>query len=62
MPKFKIQLPCKISELESYIRAYCEMGDYYDKAVVNVVAEKNPYSFQDFYKLEIVCPEKENAQ
>lgn len=62
MPKLKIQLPCKASELESKIRAYCEMGGHYDEAIVDVVVVKIAYSYQNFYQLGIFCPEKENAQ
>lgn len=60
--KLKIQLPCCVSVLESKIRAYREMGGNYDKAVVDIVVVKNPFSHQDFYQLGIFCPEKENAQ
>lgn len=60
--KLKIQLPCKVSVLESKIRAYCEMGGHYDEAVVDIVVVKNPFSYQEFYQLEIFCPKKENAQ
>lgn len=61
VPKLKIQLPCKVSVLESKIRAFCEMGGHYDEAVVDVVVVKNPFSYQDFHQLGTFCPEKENA-
>ena len=62
MPKLMINLPCKVSDLESKIRSFCEVNGCHDKAVVNVVVEKNPFSYQDFYRLEVSCPEKDGAK
>lgn len=62
MPKLKIQLPCKISVLESKIRVYCEQNGCFDTAVATVNILRTIESYDGVLYLEIYIPEKENAQ
>lgn len=62
MPKLVIELPCKVSTLESKIRAYCEQNGSFDTAVVTVKILRTIESYDGIPRLEIFCPEKENAQ
>ena len=62
MPKLKIQLPCKVSVLESKIRAYCEQNGCFDTAVATVNTVQTVESYDRITHLEIYIPKKENAQ
>lgn len=62
MPKLKIQLPCKVSELESKIRAYCEQNGCFDTAVAIVNTFQTVESYDRITHLEIYIPKKDSAQ
>ena len=58
MPKLVIELPCKVSTLESKIRAYCEQNGCYDTAVVKYELVKFVYCFDPGVRLVITIPEE----
>lgn len=62
MPKLVIELPCRVSTLESKIRAYCEQNGCFDTAVATVSILRTIESYDDIPRLEIYIPKKENAQ
>ena len=62
MPKLKINLPCKVSELESKIRAYCEQNGCFDTAVATVNILQAVESYDRISCLEIYNPQKDSAQ
>lgn len=62
MPKLVIELPCKVSTLESKIRAYCEQNGCFDTAVVTVKILQSINSFDGIPYLEIYIPQKDSAQ
>lgn len=62
VPKLKIQLPCKVSVLESKIRAYCEQNGCFDTAVATVNFLQTVESFNCIAYLEIYILKKDNAQ
>lgn len=62
VPKLKIQLPCKVSVLESKIRAYCEQNGCFDTAVATVNILQTVESYDCITYLEIYIPKKESAQ
>jgi hypothetical protein len=62
VPKLVIELPCKVSTLESKIRAYCEQNGCFDTAVATVSVLRTVESYDGMPRLEIYIPKKENAQ
>lgn len=61
MPKLIIELPCKVSTLESKIRAYCEQNSCFDTAVATVSILRTVESYDGVPRLEIHIPKKDNA-
>jgi hypothetical protein len=62
VPKLVIELPCKVSTLESKIRAYCEQNGCFDTAVATVNILQTIESYDYITYLEIYIPKKDNAQ
>ena len=58
MPKLVIELPCKVSTLESKIRTYCEQNGCFDTAVVKYEFVKSPFCFDPSVRLVITIPEE----
>jgi hypothetical protein len=61
VPKLVIELPCKVSTLESKIRAYCEHNGCFDTAVATVKILQTIESYEGIPRLEIYIPKKDNA-
>ena len=61
MPKLIINLPCKVSVLESKIRSFCETNGCHDKAVVKAVVVNDMNSWAPIYRLGVFCLEKKES-